>query len=79
MADTAFGWSLAVGSGPFKNYSLYYITSDHGRSFGRTTGVTQAAFGPITCTGPSNDKNAEWPALTTNGRPGPAAVACSSR
>ena len=30
VADTAFGWSLAVGSGPFKGYSLYYITSDHG-------------------------------------------------
>jgi len=69
VADTAFGWSLAVGSGPFKNYTLYFISSDHGTSFGCTTGVTQAAFGPITCTGPSNDKNAEWPAITTNGRP----------
>src|ERR1700687_5178635 len=24
VADTAFGHSLAVGSGPFKNYTLYY-------------------------------------------------------
>ena len=55
--------------GPFKNYSLYYITSDHGTSFGCTTGVTQAPFGPIVCTGPSNDHNAEWPAITTNGKP----------
>jgi hypothetical protein len=27
------------------------------------------AAGHITCTGPSNDKNAEWPAITTNGKP----------
>ena len=69
VADTAFGRSLAVGSGPFKNFTLYYITSDHGRSFGCTTGATKTPVGPITCTGPSNDKNAEWPAITTNGRP----------
>ena len=27
--ETAFGPALAVGSGPFKNYTLYYISSDH--------------------------------------------------
>jgi predicted lipoprotein with Yx(FWY)xxD motif len=69
VTDTAFGHSLAVGSGPFKNFTLYYITSDHGHSFGCTTGVTSTPIGPITCTGPSNDKNAEWPAITTNGKP----------
>jgi predicted lipoprotein with Yx(FWY)xxD motif len=67
--DTAFGPALAVGSGPFKNYTLYYITSDHGTSFGCTVGVTKTPFGSMTCTGPSNDKNAEWPAITTNGKP----------
>ena len=69
VADTAFGPSLAVGSGPFKNYTLYYITSDHGQSYGCTSGVTSTPIGPLTCTGPSNDKNAEWPAITTNGKP----------
>ena len=69
LANTAFGRSLAVGSGPFKNYTLYYISADHGNSFGCTTGVTKTPVGPITCTGPSNDKNAEWPAITTNGKP----------
>ena len=69
VADTAFGWSLAVGSGPFKNYTLYYITSDHGTSYGCTTGATSTPIGPLTCTGPSNDQNAEWPAITTNGNP----------
>jgi predicted lipoprotein with Yx(FWY)xxD motif len=69
VADTAFGPALAVGSGPYKNYTLYYISSDHGSSFGCTAGVTSTPFGPLTCTGPSNDKNAEWPAITTTGRP----------
>jgi predicted lipoprotein with Yx(FWY)xxD motif len=69
VANTAFGPSLAVGSGPFKNYTLYYITSDHGHSFGCTTGATSTPIGPLTCTGPSNDKNAEWPAITTKGKP----------
>jgi len=69
LANTAFGRSLAVGSGPFKNYTLYFISSDHGTSYGCTTGATSTPIGPITCTGPSNDKNAEWPAITTTGRP----------
>jgi predicted lipoprotein with Yx(FWY)xxD motif len=69
VADTAFGQSLAVGSGPFAGFTLYFITSDHGHSFGCTTGATKTPIGPITCTGPSNDKNAEWPAITTNGKP----------
>jgi predicted lipoprotein with Yx(FWY)xxD motif len=69
VANTAFGPSLAVGSGPYKNYTLYFISSDHGTSFGCTTGTTTTLFGPIICTGPSNDKNAEWPAITTTGRP----------
>jgi predicted lipoprotein with Yx(FWY)xxD motif len=69
LATTSFGRSLAVGSGPFKNYTLYFLSSDHGTSFGCTTGATKTPVGPITCTGPSNDKNAEWPAITTNGKP----------
>ncbi len=69
VAETAFGPTLAVGSGPFKNFTLYFISSDHGRSFGCTTGATKTPVGPITCTGPSNDKNAEWPAITSAARP----------
>jgi len=69
VADTAFGPALAVGSGPYKNYTLYYITSDHIPSYGCTAGATSTPFGPFTCTGPSNDKSAEWPALTTTGQP----------
>ena len=69
VAETAFGPSLAVGSGPFKNYALYYISSDHSGTYGCTAGVTKTPLGPITCTGPSNDKNAEWPAITSATRP----------
>ena len=71
VADTPFGWSLAVGSGPYKNYTLYFISSDNPPSYGCTTVVVSLPGAPpgATCTGPSNDQNAEWPAITTNGNP----------
>lgn len=71
LADTPFGWSLAVGSGPYKNYTLYFISSDKPPSYGCTTVPVSLPGAPPggTCTGPSNDKNAEWPAITTNGNP----------
>ena len=72
VADTPFGWSLAVGSGPYKNYTLYFISSDNPPSYGCTTVVVSLPGAPpgATCTGPSNDQNAEWPAITTNnGKP----------
>jgi predicted lipoprotein with Yx(FWY)xxD motif len=69
VADTAFGPALAVGSGPWKNYTLYYITSDHGRSYGCTTVLTHTAFGTMSCAGPTTDKKAEWPAITTAATP----------
>jgi predicted lipoprotein with Yx(FWY)xxD motif len=76
VADTAFGPALAVGSGAYKGYTLYFISSDHGQSFGCTTTQVSTPFGPIICTGPSNDKNAEWPAITTSGAPvaGPGVI-----
>jgi predicted lipoprotein with Yx(FWY)xxD motif len=70
VANTVFGPALVVGSGPFKGFTLYFISSDNApRSYGCTPGVTKTVVGPITCTGPSNDHNAEWPAITTTGRP----------
>jgi len=69
LASTAFGPALAVGSGPFKNRTLYFISSDNPPSYGCTTGVTGTSLGPITCTGPSSDTKAEWPAITTVGKP----------
>ncbi len=71
VANTPFGKALVVGSGTYKGYSLYDITSDHPPSYGcTTTPVTLPGLPPgFQCTGPSNDKNAEWPAITTNGAP----------
>jgi predicted lipoprotein with Yx(FWY)xxD motif len=69
VADGPFGPSLAVGSGPLKNHTLYFLSSDKPPSYGCTTGVTQTPVGPITCTGPSTDTKAEWPAITTVGKP----------
>jgi predicted lipoprotein with Yx(FWY)xxD motif len=79
LAHTAFGWSLAVGSGPFKGFTLYFISSDHPPSYGCTTVPISLPGAPpgFTCTGPSNDQNAEWPAITSNnGRPvaGPGVI-----
>lgn len=69
MKNGPFGHYLTVGSGPFKGFSLYFITSDNPPSYGCTTGATSTPIGPITCTGPSTDKKAEWPAITTVGAP----------
>ncbi|MGA3155772.1 MAG: hypothetical protein ABSD40_25740 [Streptosporangiaceae bacterium] len=68
-AVTPFGRALVVGSGKYAGYSLYVITSDHGHSFGCTATPVTTPVGKLLCTGPSNDKNAEWPAITTIGRP----------
>jgi predicted lipoprotein with Yx(FWY)xxD motif len=68
-ANTAFGTALVVGSGKYAGYSLYFITSDHGTHFGCTTTPVTTPLGPILCTGPSYDKKAEWPAITTHAAP----------
>ena len=68
-APTAFGMALVVGSGKYAGYSLYFITSDHGTTFGCSSKAAKTPVGPILCAGPSNDKNAEWPAITTTGAP----------
>jgi predicted lipoprotein with Yx(FWY)xxD motif len=69
VAPTAFGRALVVGSGPFAGFTLYYITSDHGTSFGCTSTPVSTPIGEIQCAGPPNDRNAEWPAITTKGAP----------
>ncbi len=67
--STAFGPALVVGSGKYKGFSLYLITSDHGRQFGCTARPVNTPIGRLLCTGPSGDKQAEWPAITTTGKP----------
>jgi predicted lipoprotein with Yx(FWY)xxD motif len=67
--STSFGTALEVGgSGALAGHVVYFITSDHGTTFGCTSGATKTPFGPITCTGPTNG-NSEWPAITTTGKP----------
>jgi predicted lipoprotein with Yx(FWY)xxD motif len=68
-ATTVYGTALVVGSGPFKGFSLYSITSDHGRSFGCTATPVKTVVGTLLCTGPSTSHRAEWPAITTVGKP----------
>jgi predicted lipoprotein with Yx(FWY)xxD motif len=72
---TPFGRALVVGSGKYKGFSLYFITSDHGisskhgRHFGCTARPVHTPVGKLLCTGPSGDRHAEWPAITTTGKP----------
>ena len=65
-----FGPMLVVGSGPLAGLALYFITSDQPPRYGCTTAVFHLGRGPgESCTGPVGDQNAEWPALTTTGKP----------
>jgi predicted lipoprotein with Yx(FWY)xxD motif len=68
-APGPFGPMLVVGSGKYAGYTLYFITSDHGTTFGCTTAPFKTKHGSEVCTGPSNARNAEWPAITTTGAP----------
>jgi predicted lipoprotein with Yx(FWY)xxD motif len=70
LASTPFGPALVVGNGKYKGFSLYTITSDNSpSSFGCTTTVLHLGGMSLSCTGPSNDKTAVWPAITTTGAP----------
>jgi predicted lipoprotein with Yx(FWY)xxD motif len=70
VANTPFGTGLVVGSGTYKGYSLYDITSDDApTSYGCTTTVLTLGGQSASCTGPSGDKTAIWPAITTTGAP----------
>jgi predicted lipoprotein with Yx(FWY)xxD motif len=64
-----YGQMLVVGSGRYKGFTLYSITSDRPGHYGCTTNLTTVVGHRISCTGPSNDRSAEWPAITTNGAP----------
>ncbi len=67
--DGPYGPMLIAGSGASAGTALYAITSDTKTSFGCTTTKQSVLGSPYVCTGPSNDKNAEWPAYTTTGTP----------
>jgi predicted lipoprotein with Yx(FWY)xxD motif len=65
----AFGTMLDVGSGKYAGYTVYLITSDQPPHYGCTTKPVKLFGMPIACAGKSNDKKAEWPAVTTTGAP----------
>jgi predicted lipoprotein with Yx(FWY)xxD motif len=64
-----FGPMLVVGSGKYQGFTLYAITSDYPGHYGCTTTVMSILGHNGSCTGPSGDTNAEWPAITTTGKP----------
>jgi predicted lipoprotein with Yx(FWY)xxD motif len=68
-ANGPYGQMLVVGSGKYNGFTLYAITSDRRGHYGCTTVVVTVLGHHGTCTGPSDDPNAEWPAITTNGQP----------
>jgi predicted lipoprotein with Yx(FWY)xxD motif len=69
-AQGAFGAMLVVGSGKYAGYTLYYFTGDQSNLYPCTAKIVKSLpGGPGSCTGPSNDKKAEWPAITTTGKP----------
>jgi predicted lipoprotein with Yx(FWY)xxD motif len=64
-----FGPMLVAGSGSSAGTALYFITSDHGSTFGCTTTKQSVGGQPYVCTGPSTSQHADWPAYTTTGTP----------
>lgn len=65
--STPYGSVLTVGSGQFLGYTLYEFTRN--TPGGCTTKVDSALNPPLSCAGPESDKTADWPALTTVGKP----------
>jgi predicted lipoprotein with Yx(FWY)xxD motif len=69
LAAGPYGPMLVVGVGPDRGTAVYAISSDYGGKYGCTTTPVHVIGMTIVCTGPSLDRNAEWPALTTTGKP----------
>ncbi len=65
--SSPYGSVLMVGSGQFAGYSLY--TFDRNTPSACTTTAITVQNMPLTCTGAETDKTADWPALTTTGKP----------
>jgi predicted lipoprotein with Yx(FWY)xxD motif len=63
-----YGEVLEVGSGQFAGYSVYQFDRN---SVGACNATTLATAGghPITCTGSETDANADWPIVSSVGKP----------
>jgi predicted lipoprotein with Yx(FWY)xxD motif len=64
---TPYGSVLTVGSGQFSGYTLYQFNRNTPSAC--TTKVDTANNPPLSCAGAENDKTADWPVLTTVGKP----------
>lgn len=69
-AQGSFGTMLVVGSGKYAGFTLYIFSGDESNQYPCTATIVKSLpGGPGSCTGPSNDEKAEWPAITTKGAP----------
>ncbi|MGC2484802.1 MAG: hypothetical protein WA359_00960 [Acidimicrobiales bacterium] len=69
VLDGPFGPMLVAGSGSSAGTALYFITSDHGTTFGCTSTKQSVLGQPYVCTGPESSSHADWPAYTTTATP----------
>jgi predicted lipoprotein with Yx(FWY)xxD motif len=65
--SSPYGTVLMVGSGPFAGYTLYQFSRNTAKACSTVT-VTVGGM-PLSCAGAETDKTADWPALTTIGKP----------
>jgi predicted lipoprotein with Yx(FWY)xxD motif len=65
--SSPYGEVLMVGSGQFAGYSLYQF--DRNTVGACTTTVVTVGNMPLSCAGAQTDKTADWPVLTTVGKP----------
>ncbi|HEY1652408.1 MAG TPA: hypothetical protein VGG09_11050 [Acidimicrobiales bacterium] len=64
---SSYGTVLMVGSGQFSGYTLYEFSRN--TPSGCTTTVQTVGNQSLSCTGSETDPTADWPALTTVGKP----------
>jgi predicted lipoprotein with Yx(FWY)xxD motif len=65
--SSPYGTVLMAGSGTFAGYSLYAFTRNTPSACTTTTVTVMGQ--PLSCAGTETDKTADWPALTTTGKP----------
>ncbi len=66
--SSPYGEVLEVGSGQFAEYSVYQFDRNSVGACNATTVVTVARR-PMTCAGSETDANADWPIVSTVGKP----------
>jgi predicted lipoprotein with Yx(FWY)xxD motif len=66
--SSPYGEVLEVGSGEFAGYSVYQFDRNSVGACNATTVVTVAGH-PMTCAGSETDANADWPIVSTVGKP----------